>query len=295
MRQSGAVMSNIFDGSNDKPAQDLAFIAKVSAGKTDKSVKHGPATVSYTANIITSLENVLLPDGTRTSEIFAGTPEEGDWYYLEEDGNCVYGHLRFRKNDIVFAKRLDQPKPMSFPETSLPAQLLKHEEACNLVLDEEFAFCVYEALAAGNWVMEGRRWQGNWIKAAKSVAQMRNLNEPYTKFFFTDEVDEQNPEISDPDLIDLFNEIGWELESKIDSEDISLKRERYLRAIKLLEACEGAPTAETPQWAEICLSGLRVPGKSDIMGRAFCAAFSGQMSYSDYIKFWSLFDSDFMD
>jgi hypothetical protein len=154
MNNTGAAMNDLFDGGRAKPQQNLTLIRSVHAGRTDKTTKHGTAKVKWIAELIHSVENVLLPDGKRTSAIERGMPEHEDWYYQKDGGECIYGHLRLREDDVVFAPRIDQPKPFLFPANSLPAQLISRTHACELARNDDFALTLYGALCAGAWIQE---------------------------------------------------------------------------------------------------------------------------------------------
>lgn len=285
-------MNNLFDGNRAKPKQNLTLIRSVHAGKTDKISKHGTAKVKWIAGLIHSLENVRLPDGSRTGEIERGIPEQEDWYYQKPSGECVYGHIRIRDDDVVFVPRIDQPKPFMFPANSLPSQLISRTHACELVRDEDFALKLYGALCAGIWMQEGRKWQGGWDKAARTVAEMRGLNEPYTKFLLGD-ADER--EVTDADVIDLMESLGWTLVI-LDEETRRRQRdEKAKRALNLLDECERAPIGEVPEWYMKRIMALRPGNPNDIIVRINWTAFNGQMTFQNYIKFWELYDLDLLD
>ncbi len=292
MSNTGATMNDLFDGGRVKPQQNLTLIRNVHAGKTDKTSKHGTAKVNWIAGLIHSLENVLLPEGSRTSAIERGMPENEDWYYQKDSGECIYGHIRVREDDVVFVPRLDQPKPFLFPANSLPSHLISRTHACELARDEDFALKLYGALCAGTWMHEGRRWQGGWDKAARTIVEMRGLNEPYTKFLLGD-TDER--EVDDPEVIDLMESLGWTLEI-VDAESKKRTRDdKAKRALKLLDECERTPVAEIPEWYMKRIMALRPGNPNDILVRINWVAFSGQISFQNYIKFWELYDLDLLD
>lgn len=288
MVNAGAAMNDLFGQGGSKPKKDMKLISDVAFGRTNETKVYGQASILYTAGKIRSVKNVLLPDGSRSSDLHRGTPEAGDWYYQDENGHCIFGHLRIREDDVVFAQRLDQPRPFAFPATSLPGHLISRSNACELARDDDFALKLYAALCAGTWVMTGRRWQGSWDKAARTVAVMRGLNEPYTKFLLGD-ADESD--VSDPEIIDLMEGLGWVLERLDHEEDKRQRAERTQRAINLLDACERKDIVEVPDWFMPTITAVR-PGNPDesLLLRLNLTAFSGQMSFQEYVKFWELCD-----
>jgi hypothetical protein len=292
MNMTGAVLNDLFDGGRTKPKQNSALIRSVHSGKTDKTTKHGPAKIKRIAGLIHTVENVLLPDGSRTSNIERGMPEHEDWFYQKSNGECVYGHVRVRDDDVVFVPRIDQPKPFMFPANSLPAQLISRTHACELARDEDFALKLYGALCAGAWIQEGRRWQGGWDKAARTVAEMRGLNEPYTKFLLGD-ADET--EVTDADIIDLMESLGWTLESVDPEARRRIRNEKAKRALNLLDECEKEPVSTVPEWYMRRIMALRPGNPKDVLVRINWAAFSGQMTFQSYVKFWELYDLDLLD
>lgn len=292
MNNTGAVMTDLFDGGRAKPRQDITLIRNVHSGKTDKVTKHGLAKVKRIAGLIHKVENILLPDGSRSSDIERGMPEHEDWYYQKDDGECIYGHIRVRDDDVVFVPRIDQPKPFMFPANSLPAQLINKTHARKMARDEEFAMKLYGALCAGTWVQEGRRWQGGWDKAARAVAVLRGLNEPYSKFVMGDY--EENP-VNDPEVIDLMESLGWTLEILDPETKRRVRDEKAKRAVNLLDECEREPIGTVPEWYMQQILALRPGDPNNILVRLNWAAFSGQMTYQNYVKFWELYDLSLFD
>lgn len=176
MSVTGFAINPMFEGGASKPQQNLKLIKQVFLGQTDKTTVHGTATVKHIAGLIHTVHNVLLPDGSRSDEIYRGMPEAEDWFYRKSNGECVYGHIRVRDDDVVFVTRIDQPKPFVFPSNSLPGQLIGSTNACEMARDDDFALKLFGALCATAWLQSGRRWQGSWEKAARTVAEMRGLN-----------------------------------------------------------------------------------------------------------------------
>lgn len=247
------------------------------------TINHGAASSSWLVGHIDSVSNVLLSDGSRTSNIRRGSPESGLWRIEDEDDFFTYGSLELTEDEIRFIVATEQPQPQRWATGSLPYQLCASSNACELVEDLAMADEVYAALCSGLWKMvgSGKEYIGSWRRAAEVVAAMRGRNEPYTDFFNSG---------SEGNVFDAANDLlqgmGWIYEGPLESVEA-----RHMKALKVLEICEQRPVGEMPAWAAEWYSAF-FPEEDHPRARMINAVFKGQAEPSDLDKFWEFYDID---
>jgi hypothetical protein len=245
-------------------------------GEAKWVTEHGSARCSWTVGKIDAVFDVLLPDGSRTSNVRRGIPGTGLWRVEEEDGVWTYGSLHLEKEDIRFSPET-QPQPQKWSTGSLPYQLCGSSNACELVMDPSMADEVYAALCSGLWKMvgSGKEYVGSWRRAAEVVAAMRGLNEPYTEFFHTG----SEGYVMDA-ARDLLEGMGWSFEGPLEDDEAS-----NLKALKILEICEQKPIGDLPDWAAEWWTAF-YPEDDNPRARMINAVFMGQASPTDLDNFW---------
>ncbi|MNU54698.1 hypothetical protein D3C71_437560 [compost metagenome] len=245
-------------------------------------IEHGKARSYWLVGKIDSVENVLLPDGSRTSNVRRGAPETGLWRFEDEDQVWTYGSLHVTADDITFVIE-QQPQPPRWATGSLGYQLCASSNACDLVEDLSMADEVYAALGSGLWKMvgSGKEYVGPWRRAAEIVAAMRGRNEPYTDFFNSGSEGHVFP-----DAKDLLQGMGWTFEGALQDVDT-----RNMTALKILEICEQKPAGEMPDWAVEWYSAFS-PEEDHPRARMINAVFTGRATPSDLDRFWEHYDLD---
>lgn len=243
---------------------------------------HGDARSHWIVGKLQSVSNVLLPDGSRTSNIRRGLPETGLWRYEDEDGVWTYGSLQVTADDIAFVLE-PQPQPPRWATGSLGYQLCASSNACDLVEDLAMADEVYAALGAGLWKMvgSGKEYAGSWRRAAEIVAAMRGRNEPYTDFF-----NSGSEGFVFPEAKDLLESMGWTFEGALQDTGT-----RHMTALNILEICERRPAGETPEWAADWYSAF-CPEEDHPRARMINAVFTGRATITDLDRFWEHYDLD---
>jgi hypothetical protein len=251
---------------------------------TDRwQIEHGEARSQWLIGKIESVWNVLLPDGTRTSNIRRGTPESGLWRFEDDDDVWTYGRLQVTADDIRFVVELQQPQTPRWATGSLGYQLCASSNACELVDDDSMADEVYAAIGSGLWKMvgSGKEYVGPWRRAAEIVAAMRGKNEPYTDFFNTGSEGHVFPAAKD-----LLEGMGWTFEGALQDADT-----RHMTALKILEICEQKPAGEMPDWAVDWYSAF-FPQEDHPRARMINAVFTGRVSAMELDRFWEHYDID---
>lgn len=271
-------------------AAEMELIRRIHDGELNETRKHGKVIVKKTAGLIVSVSEVGLADGSRTKLLERGVPEQDDWRVQNEDGRWVYGKLDFAKSDVNFIPHEEQPVPTVYAPSNLPAHLIKSEEACDFVQDENMAVILYGALASGSWVMTGtgRNWNCNWMQAADIVAQMRGRNEPASHLLFTYESEREGFEEEDV-IVELMASIGWEFGGEPDME-LSHKR-----AYNLVAEHETHEAGSAPDWYGRYITTALRPYDTTILARLHRAAFTGRIPFQQWCKFWQYYDHNNRD
>jgi hypothetical protein len=269
---------------SDRKAE-MARIKAIYNEETHEVTKHGKIECERVAGLITNLSGVKLPNGKFTDTVKRGLPGTNQWRVRGEDGCWIYGTLEFTKKTVNFIPDLTPQPVHSFPATSLPSFLLKSTSACELVKDDHVAIYLYGALTSCSWKMagSGRKWSCNWIQAAKTISQMRGLNEPFTEALMEYESERQGCEQHEL-IVDIFNGLGWEIDFYPDMNETHKQAERLVAEHELKEP------GETPDWYAEYVSALRPD--TDLVSRANIAAFTGRLPFKQWYSFWQRYDID---
>lgn len=246
------------------------------------TTQHGPAQCSWLMGKIEKVAEVLLPDGTRTSELKRGVPGTDLWRLLEDDGIWTYGILQVFEDDLRFVAEPAPPEPR-WATGSLPHLLCASSNACEFVDDLSNADELYAALCTGVWklVGSGKEYAGSWKRAAEIVATMRGRNEPYSDFFNSG----SEGHIFDG-ARDLLEGMGWSFEGTLEGPEAS-----NLKALKILEIAEQKPIAPMPDWAADWFTAF-YPKESHPRARIINCAFRGQLSITEFELFWQFYNID---
>lgn len=243
--------------------------------------EHGSACTKWLLGRIDSVENVLLPDGTRSSGVRRGAPGSDLWRFKDADGVWTYGTLHVTKDDVSLVISEQQPSAPRWTTGSLPHQINSSSNACEMAEDPEFADSLYASLGAGVWKMVGSGKEANltWARAAEVVVSMRGLNEPYSDFFLSGS---ENHVFED--ACDLLQSMGWRFEGPL--EDVE---ERHAKAIKLLQTCEHRQPQDMPGWyIDWWTAHSETDPRPD--ARLNRAAMAGKVSLREFQSFWEMFD-----
>lgn len=242
---------------------------------------HGVSVSHWLLGRLEAVENVLLPDGVRTSAIKRGMPGTDLWRIEEEDGVWTYGQLILTGTDIAFILEENQPETITWPTGSLPHQLCSSSNACEMVGDVGFADDLYAALCSGLWKMvgTGKEYVGTWRRAAEVIATMRGLNEPYSDFLNTG-----TENFISHDASDLLGGMGWTFEGAMETIE-----ERHMKALKVVEICEQREPDGMPDWYLAWHSAYNEK-EHDPANRMNRAAFLGKATLLEFEKFWSHVD-----
>lgn len=243
---------------------------------------HGLAKCSWLVGKIDSVSDVLLPDGSRTSELRRGVPGSDMWRILEDDDVWTYGTLQVDADEISFNPE-PLPQQARWATGSLPHLLCSSSNACDFVDDHSNADELYAALCSGLWklVGSGKEYAGPWKRAAEVVAAMRGRNEPYTDFFNTGSEGHVFPGARD-----LLEGMGWMFEGPLETAEAS-----NMKALRILEIAEQKPVGEMPDWAVDWYSAF-YPMENHPRARIINCVFRGQLSPSELELFWQYYDID---
>lgn len=243
---------------------------------------HGEAQCSWLVGKIDAVSNVLLPDGTRTSEVLRGVPGSDLWRIMEDDEVWTYGTLQLDPDEIHFNPE-PLPQESRWATGSLPYQLCASANACDFVDDMSNADELYAALCSGLWklVGSGKEYAGPWRRAAEVVAAMRSRNEPYTDFFNSG----SEGHVFDG-ARDLLEGMGWTFEGPLESVEAS-----HMKALKIIEISEQKPIGEMPDWAVDWYTAF-YPEENHPRARIINCVFRGQLSPSELELFWQYYDID---
>lgn len=242
--------------------------------------KHGEATTLWVAGKLAGVYGARLSDGTRVDSLSPGLPESGLWRRTTPAGCYVHGRVELTRDDVLFVDDEKQPRPARFARGSLPAHLLASEHARAAASDKSFAVDLYGSLCSSFWKLRstGREYKGSWERAGDIVAQLRNRGEICVDFYLNG-----NEGIVTESVVDLLGDLGWELARGPDD-----PAGRARRAERLVEVCEARPVGDLPDWYVHWIGGLRED--DDLDARMHRAAFEGKVPYTEWVKFWELFD-----
>lgn len=251
-------------------------------GVEEWQIEHGEAATNWLLGHLHTVENVLLPSGSRSSEVLKGAPGDGLWRFKDEDGAWTYGALDVRDDDVVFVVE-EQPAARRWQTGSLPWQLCNSIDACARVAEKSFAEDLYATLTSGLWKMtgSGKDFVGSWRRCAEVIVAMRGFNEPYDVMFGGGCEGYITPETHD-----LLTTMGWEFMGALETHE-----ERHLKALKIVDVCESRQTREIPEWYPRWYNAFH-PGDPDPSSRLNVAAFLGQVEISEWESFWQWFDLD---
>lgn len=239
---------------------------------------HGDAMSLWVAGSLAGVYNASTPDGHRTKELKPGDPETSGWR-RERRGKMIHGSVKLLNDDIVFIDNEAQPSNKRWAAGSLPSYLLSSGDALEAVRDFGFAADLYGALCSLGWVHRtGKQYRGSWSRAAEIVAQMRGHGEIGIDFYLNG-----NEGYVTEEVTDLMEAIGWSRVDRADNADLLAGR-----AATLVSLCEQRPIAAMPDWYAQWITGLR--DDDDLDARLHRAAFAGKVSFSEWLKFWEMFD-----
>lgn len=236
------------------------------------------ASVTAIGSLVIRASKVLLPDGKRSGLMEPMDPTSGRWRRMGDNGRWIYGHLDL-KGDAVFVDSDYQIPKTTHNRDSLPGHLAASATVREMCQDDDFAVCLYEALADHHWTNEasGKTFKTGWANAARWVAELRDLNESYLDFF-----DSGIPGFVSQDVMDVLNSLGWVHEMVRDnSKDLEM-------AEKMVIKCEGNPVGKTPLWYSCWMHGLN---DEDTLGaRMHRCAYRGQANIREWEQFYMLND-----
>ena len=233
---------------------------------------------TWSVGKLRGVQNVLLPDGARSSIIRRGDPETGLWRRHDGVDTWIHGTLKITPDDVEFVDAFPQPRPRRWRAGTIAGDMARHPEVLDAVAVDELAWDIYGALCSLGWRnASGKEYWGTWRQAGEIVASLRGRGECRTDFFLVG-----TEGIVTDRVLELFGKIGWSLIGTVNFES------RRRRAMGILVNCEARLIGETPDWYADWAHGLSYTDTP--YSRIHLCALTGRVSFEEWQAFWECID-----